>query len=199
MKTRTEGAAKVRSIVFGLLFCASALAQPVVWRASTIAGNSSLGNDGLATNASLGRPRHSAYDRSGNLYVADIENNQIRRLGRDGRMVAVAGSGVQGSVGDGGPALQAQLNRPRAVAVEGNQLFIADSGNYRVRVVNLDTGIIAPYAGDGVEGFAGDGGPAGIARFRLISFVALDVQGNLLYQRILRQLGVSHAEFLDLV
>ena len=73
-----------------------------------------------------------------------------------------------------------RTSHPFAVELQGNQLFIADSGNYRIRVVNLGTGIIQPYAGQGVAGSEGDGGPAASARFRLIAFLALDAQGNLL-------------------
>lgn len=189
----------LRKLSFALFpFVSLLFSQPTVWRVNTIAGTFPLGNEGPATNAILGRPRHLVYDRSGNLYVADTDNNQIRRIGRDGRIVAIAGNTVRGNGGDGGAALQASLDRPRSIAVDGNLLYIADDFNLRVRVVNLETGMIEAYAGSGVSGFAGDGGPAGNARFRSVGYVTLDAQGNLLIsdtldhrvRRVNRQTGI---------
>ena len=198
MKAHAGRAIEKRSMVFGLLFCATLFSQPAAWRVNTIAGSFSLGNDGPGVNATLARPQHLAYDRTGNLYIADMDNHQIRRLSPDGRIVAIAGTGIEGNSGDGGPALLATLNRPRAVALYLNQLFIADSGNYRIRVVNLSTGAIEAYAGQGVPGSAGDGGSAKDARFRSITFITVDERGNLLIsdtddnrvRRINRQTGV---------
>ena len=95
----------------------------------------------------------------GSLYIVDITNSRIRRVGPDGIITTVAGGGP--SFGDGGPATQAQLDRPLGVAVgPDGSLYIAD-GNYRIRRVGPD-GIITTVAGMGIRGFAGDGGPAAL-------------------------------------
>jgi len=90
----------------------------------------------------------------------------------------IAGSGQPGLSGDGGAALSAKLNEPTSLAVNENALFIVEAQNYRVRKVDLHTGIISTYAG-GTPGDAGDGGPATAAKFRQPSGVALDKAGNL--------------------
>jgi uncharacterized protein (TIGR03437 family) len=166
----------------GLLFLSLSwlAAQPVVYRVNTLAGEFKIGNDGPAAQAILGRPRHIAYDANGLLYIADTENNMVRRVERDGRITAIAGTGVRGNFGDGGPANAAALNRPWGVAVDAQNLYISDSGNARVRVVNLRTGVMENYAGEGTRGDSGDGGPAGNARLSTPAGLALDNQGNLL-------------------
>jgi sugar lactone lactonase YvrE len=118
-------------------------------------------------------------DGAGNLYVADDNNHRIRRIDRSGVVTTVAGNGTEGATGDGGPALSAQLNHPRGVAVDGRgDLFVADSMNHRVRMVD-PAGIISTVAGCGRQGFGGDGGPATTARLFEPRGVAVDVAGRL--------------------
>ena len=94
------------------------------------------------------------------LYVADTFNHRVQRVDRDGSVRTVAGTGEPGSAGDGGPAIAAQLNRPRGVAVgAGGTVYVADTNNDRVRRVTAD-GTMSTVAGTGERGFAGDGGPA---------------------------------------
>jgi len=98
----------------------------------------------------------------GTVYIADSQNNRIRAVSlATGIITTVAGTGVAGYSGDGGTATTAELNNPYGVAVDlvGN-LYIADSLNNRVRMVNRSTGVITTVAGTGVAGFAGDGGAA---------------------------------------
>jgi sugar lactone lactonase YvrE len=130
---------------------------------STIAGNGTAGytgDGGPATSASLNGPNGVTYDSAGNLYFSDFYNNVIRRVDTTGTITTYAGDGTAGFSGDGGPATKAQLNAARSVVTDthGN-LFIADTGNARVREVN-SAGIITTIAGDGTKGFSGDGGPA---------------------------------------
>lgn len=127
-------------------------------------GNQGFSGDGsLAINAKLNEPTAVCFDSSGNLYIADSGNNVIRKL-ESGKISTVAGNNNAGFSGDGNAAFQAKLNYPTGVAVDSvGNLYIADSANHRLRkVVNLnDTNpyndIISTIAGDGTQGFNGDG------------------------------------------
>jgi sugar lactone lactonase YvrE len=99
-------------------------------------------------------------DKAGNLYIADIGNNAIRKMDTSGIVTTVAGNGTAGYSGDGGPAILAELNSPRETAVDSSgNLYIADAFNHRVRKVDTG-GTITTFAGTGKGGFSGDGGPA---------------------------------------
>ena len=122
------------------------------------------GDGGLATQAQLNAPAGLAVGSDGSLYIADSFNRRVRRMGPDGIITTVAGSGIPGYGGDGGPATQALLNSPSAIAVgTDGRLYIADFGNSRIRQVGTD-GIINTVAGNGTGGFTGDGGLATQAR-----------------------------------
>jgi sugar lactone lactonase YvrE/dienelactone hydrolase len=138
----------------------------------------SAGDGGPATQAELSVPLGLAVDKDGNLYIADSESHRIRRVDRDGNIATVVGTGVAGFAGDGGPALQAQLHAPTGLAIDRDgSLWIADTGNHRVRKVTPD-GTIRTVAGTGARGFSGDGGPAAAARLHQPMAVAVDSQGN---------------------
>ena len=143
-------------------------------------GESGYGGDGgKATEARLKLPAGLTIDRKGNLYIADRNNHRIRKVDSRGNITTVAGNGTAGFSGDGGKATEAQLSRPSGVAVDdkGN-LYIADRSNDRIRVVN-SKGIITTFAGDGVDGFKGDSGPAAQAQLSKPFGLALDKKGNL--------------------
>src|ERR1700720_2665724 len=105
----------------------------------TVAGSGSpdfSGDGGLASGARLNAPYGVAVDRAGNLYIADLGNNRVRKVGPDGVITTVAGTGQAGSAGDGGPASAAQLNAPRNVAVDGfGGLYIAEFSGHRIRLI----------------------------------------------------------------
>ncbi len=148
---------------------------------TTLAGNGQVGTmgaGGLATEAALNQPRGVAIDAAGNLYIADTNNHRVCHVTPDGLLRTIAGTGQAGFSGDGGTALQAQLNEPLSLAVDAKNLFIVDAQNYRIRKMDLSTGVISTYAGSG-PGDVGDGGPATAAKFRQPTGVALDKMGNL--------------------
>ncbi|MBI3784837.1 MAG: hypothetical protein HY270_15695 [Deltaproteobacteria bacterium] len=143
-----------------------------------VAGSS--GDGGIATAATLSAPRGLAFDAQGNLYVAEFSGNRIRRIAANGIITTVAGSGTWGNLGDGGAANQAQLANPTGIAIDPRgSLYIADYNNSKIRVVDT-TGIITTIAGDGFQGFVGDGGPAVASRLKLPYRVVFDPSGNLL-------------------
>jgi hypothetical protein len=149
---------------------------------TTVAGNGTAGfsgDGGPATSAPLAWPQGVAVDTSGNLYIADTENHRIRKVAPTGTITTVAGNGTPGFSGDGGPATQANLDRPYGLAVDGaGNLAIADSGNNRIRSVT-SAGVITTVAGNGTAGFSGDGGPATEAALYSPGSVAVDSSGNI--------------------
>jgi Bacterial Ig-like domain (group 3)/NHL repeat len=148
----------------------------------TVAGNGTpgySGDAGAATGATLAAPAAVVYDHAGNLYIADANNNVIRKVDATGAITTLAGSGMQGFAGDGGAATAALLDTPTAIAVDaGNNLYIADSHNERVRMVNAQ-GVISTVAGNGTQGYSGDGSAATSASLFLPEALAVDVTGNL--------------------
>lgn len=117
--------------------------------AGTLDTAGSSGGGGAATDALLDTPYDVAVDPDGNIFIADTRNHRVRRIDSDGNVTTVAGTGSAGNAGDGGQATDAQLDTPKAVAVDtAGNLYIADTNNYRVRRVGLD-GIIETVAGNG--------------------------------------------------
>ena len=135
---------------------------------------------GLATKTDLNYPRGVAVDGAGNVYIADALNQRIWKVDSSGRITTVAGTGIRGFSGDGGPAVQAQFDYPYDLALDGaGNLYIPDSGNHRVRKVDASSGKITTVAGTGTAGFSGDGGLATAAALRFPGGVAVDGAGNL--------------------
>src|ERR1022692_1870230 len=150
---------------------------------TTVAGNGTAGyagNGGAAIKAKLSGPSGVAVDGAGNLYIADTQNNAIRKVvAATGIITTVAGNGAAGYSGDGGPATKAELYSPMSVAVDGSgNLYIADWQNNLIRRVTAATGIITTVAGNRAEGYSGDGGPATSAELNLPIGVAVDSSGN---------------------
>ena len=147
----------------------------------TVAGNggNDSGDGGAAIQAQLYGPEHVAVDAAGNLYIADTDTNRIRKLTPAGIITTVAGAGVYGFRGDGGPATSALLAHPTGIAVDAaGNLYITDSENQRIRKVTPN-GIINTIAGTGSIGFGGDGGAATSALLNYPDGLALDAAGNL--------------------
>jgi sugar lactone lactonase YvrE len=146
-----------------------------------VAGNSRAGysgDGGPTTSAQLATPWGVTVDGMGNLFIAD--DKRIRKVSTSGIITTVAGSGIPGFSGDGGPATSAQLNGAIALAVDSEgSLFIADYFNNRIRKVST-SGIITTVAGNGTLGYSGDGGPATSATLAQVTGVAVDGAGNVL-------------------
>ena len=132
---------------------------------------------GSATTAQLNGPQGVAVDAGGNLYIADTGDSVVLKVA-NGTITVVTGDGNQGYSGDGGPAVQAEVNQPYGVAVDsGGNVYIADSANYRVRKVAA--GVITTVAGNGTPSYSGDGGVATSAQLDWPGAVAVDAAGNL--------------------
>lgn len=148
----------------------------------TIAGvglYASGGNGGPATAATLLRPQGGAKGPGGVWYVADTYGQTVRRINADRTIESIAGTGQAGFGGDNGPGTQALLDHPSDVVPDGaGNVFIADTRNNRIRVVNA-AGTIRTYAGTGDAGNTGDGGPASAARFSNPRGLALAGDGAL--------------------
>ena len=138
----------------------------------------SNGDGGAATSAQLNYPVWVTVGISGNVYIADYFNNKIRMVTSTGIITTIAGTGVEGSSGDGGAATSAQLYYPRGVSVDiSGNVYIADFGNHKIRMVT-STGIITTIAGTGVGGSSGDGGAATSAQLYYPEGVSVDISGN---------------------
>lgn len=152
------------------------------------AGAGYTGDGATVATATFKQPKGLELDADGNMYVLDQQNFRIRKIERaTGAMSLVAGNGTQGSAGDGGPAVDAQLNfeagsnpEPSGgfVFAEG-KLFVADTLSSRIRVIDLATGTIDHFAGTGTPGYSGDGGPASSAQLNFPRDLEIGPEGDL--------------------
>ena len=141
------------------------------------------GDGGPAIQARLDQPFDVAFDAKGNVYFSDTFNHRIRKIDRTtGTISTVAGSGAKGFSGDGGPATQARIDEPYGVVLDAQgNLFFVDRLNRRIRRVDAGTGLIRTIAGNGLDKYSGDGGPADRAGLVEPNGVSLDPQGRILY------------------
>ncbi|UCG21992.1 MAG: hypothetical protein JSU80_05300 [Deltaproteobacteria bacterium] len=150
---------------------------------TTVVGNGSrgyLGDEGPATLAQLNKPRGVFVDVLENIYIADTDNNVIRKVDGSTKIITtVAGNGSADYLGDGGQATLASLKKPRGVFVDSSQnIYVADTDNNVIRKVDTTTGIIGTIAGDGTSGYSGDDGPATLAQLHKPNSIAVDAFGN---------------------
>jgi sugar lactone lactonase YvrE len=153
---------------------------------TTVAGGNSLnggyyGDGGLAIYAGLGYPRGVAIDTSGNIYIADTNNQVIRKVTvSTGIITTIAGNGYSDYYGDGGPATAAAFRYPNAIALDSDSnIYIADTDNHVIRKVTISTGIITTIAGNGNYGYLGDGGLATDAVITNVYNIAVDSDRNI--------------------
>jgi len=150
---------------------------------STYAGTGMMGSDGdggAATSAQLNYPQGVAVDASGNVFIADTNNNKVRLVTKaTGTITTYAGTGIYGPSSDNLPATSSSLSSPRSLAVDSSgNLYIADMSNYKVRLVTRSTGIMTTFAGMGTLGSSGDDGPAIMASLSYPNAVAVDASDN---------------------
>jgi sugar lactone lactonase YvrE len=158
---------------------------------STFAGNGTAGfagDGGPATSAEFSLPQGLAFDAAGNLYIADNNNERIRKINTSGTISTVVGTGVGGYSGDGGLATSAQIWWPEGVAIDASgNLYFADEANNVIREVYAATGKIATVAGNGYGsgsgsgGYSGDGGPATSAELNEPTGVAVNGKSGMVY------------------
>lgn len=158
----------------------------VIWAAgdiNTFAGNNAAGagyqgDGGVATGSLLNNPAAVLLDAAGDLYISDSGNSAIRKVAAGTSIITTVagdGSAIPGYTGDGGPATQAKLNNPKGIAVDSTgNLYIADTGNSAVRMVNATTGVITTIAGNGTPGSSGNGGLATSAQLYFPTGVAVN-------------------------
>jgi sugar lactone lactonase YvrE len=160
-------------MIFGLV------GQITAQKVTTVAGGF-VGDGRPAKNATFQQPAFVAQDRAGNLYVSDFTQHRVRRIDHVTSTISTyAGTGLAGYTGDGGPATQATLRNPSGLVFDSQgNLFVADQWNYVVRKVDA-SGTITTFAGTGVYGYSGDGGPATQAQLGLPSGLAFDDLGTL--------------------
>jgi sugar lactone lactonase YvrE len=149
---------------------------------TTVAGNGTpgySGDGGVATLAQIHDPNQVYVDYAGDIYFAESGNNIIRKVNSSGIISTVAGNGIAGHSGDSGPATAATLNDPIGIVFdESGNLYIGDLFNDCVRKVAV-SGIISTYAGTGIGGYSGDGGPAISAELDNPTYLAMDGANNL--------------------
>ena len=168
-------------MLFYLLQCLCANGQIITTVAGGVIGHGGYwGDGGPATAAQISLFGSLAVDANGNIYIADGGNQRIRKVDAiTGIITTVAGTGVAGYSGDGLLATNAKLNAPNEVSVDGNgNIYISDVNNYRIRKVDMASGIITTFAGNGTNGYSGDGFPATAAEING-GFTAWDAFGNM--------------------
>jgi sugar lactone lactonase YvrE len=137
------------------------------------------GDGGQATDAKLGNAAEVAFDKQGNMYIADLGNNRIRKVATTGIITTIAGSGNSAYIGDGGQATNAGIWQPSSVAADAaGNIYLADNGNNCIRKVDT-FGIITTVAGNGTNSFSGDGGQATAATISGPAAICLDSFNNL--------------------
>ena len=174
-----------RVLISGALISAAAhlggvaAARQITTFAGTGLGGYS-GDNGSAGKAQLKNPYGITRGPDGALYICDMDNHRIRKVSRDGNITTVAGTGKRGYSGDGGPALQAELNEPYEVRFDkAGDMFFVEMRNHIVRRVDGRTKFISTVAGSGKEGFSGDGGLATKAELRQPHSIQFDGRGYL--------------------
>lgn len=158
--------------------------DPTTKVVTTIAGNGEkghAGDGGPALSASLNMPHEIQFDRMGHLYIAERDSHVIRKVdAKTGVISTVAGTGVAGFSGDGGPGAAAQLRQPHSIVFDRDgSLLICDIGNQRIRRLHLDTGIIETWAGTGQAAETPDGAPVAGTPLRGPRTMAMAPNGDL--------------------
>lgn len=172
-------------------------------RVTTVAGNGQAGysgDGGPATAAAMNEPYEVRFDAAGNMFVVEMQNHVVRRVDAGtGRISTIAGTGKAGFSGDDGLAVRATFRRPHSIALHGEELFIADIGNHRIRKVDLQSGIVRTIAGDGSKQLPREGpilgqsmvGPRALYVTKGMLWIALR-EGHSIWRLNLSDLRLTH-------
>ena len=184
-----------RCLFLLLCFCTAGLlrAEKIV----LVAGGGSAEKDAPATECALREPFGVEFDAAGEMIIVEMtKGERVLKVGKDGVLRVIAGTGVKGYSGDGGPATAAQVNGIHNLQITpAGDLLIADSFNHTLRQWDPKTGVITTLAGNGKGGFAGDGGPAKDAQFATLIQIALDPAGKKLF---IADIGNKRVRKIDL-
>lgn len=169
------------AVLLGLLILlpADALADRLV----LVAGGGDEAEDVPATRAKLNSPFGVDFDKAGNMFICELEGERLLRVDAKGILKIIGGTGKTGNSGDGGPARQATFNGMHNLAISPTtgDVYLADTWNNRIRKYDPRTGTITAFAGTGMKGYAGDGGPAADADFGGIYCLCFNADGSKLY------------------
>jgi hypothetical protein len=167
------------AVVFSVLFALAARADRLV----LVAGGGTKEDAAPATETKLTAPFGADFDAAGNMYLVEMAGGErVRKMGSDGVLHIIAGTGTKGFAGDGGPGKEAQFNGMHGLAaLPDGELFLADAWNQRIRRLDAKSGMVNTFAGTGDKGFSGDGGPAKLAQFGALYCAALDPGRENLY------------------
>jgi streptogramin lyase len=167
-------------ILLSLLLLASTITAAEIRTVAGTGVKGSAGDGGPATAAQIDNPFGVIRGPDGNLWFCEYTGQRVCKITADGKLHVVAGSGQKGYSGDGGPALQATFNLPHEIRFDKKgDLYIVDMTNHAVRRVDMKTGVITTFAGNGKAGYAGDGGPAKDAQFKQPHSIHFDPAGDL--------------------
>jgi streptogramin lyase len=169
--------------VLSLLFAAACSSECSSWRIETFAGTGVrgfTGDGGPATQARLNDPFGVVRGPDGAIWFCEYGGHRVRKVTADGKIQTIVGNGQAGHTGDGGPALQASLNKPHEIRFDrAGNLYIVDMVNHAVRRVDAKTQVITTFAGTGKPGYSGDGGPAKQAQLNQPHSIQFDPAGDL--------------------
>ena len=173
----------LRSLSICAFVCFTVLPQARADKIVLVAGDGTATDNAPATACRLNDPFGIAFDRSGTMFVVEMDLGQrLLKVSTGGMLTVVGGNGQKGDAGDGGPVSRATFaGMHTLVAAPNDDLFLADTWNNRIRRVSAKTGVITAFAGTGKKGFSGDGGPAIKAEFGSVINIALDPKGRNLY------------------
>lgn len=170
------------ALTFAGILCPTFL-KSADWIIETIAGTGKQGfsgDGGPAIKAELDNPFGIVRGPDGAFYYCEYTGQRIRRIGKDGVITTIAGTGAVGFSGDGGPALQATFNKPHELRFDAaGDLYIVDMVNHAVRKIDMKSGILTTIAGTGQPGYSGDGGPAVKAQFKQPHSIQFGPEGDL--------------------
>ncbi|WP_078815443.1 hypothetical protein [Prosthecobacter debontii] len=173
----------MKHLVLSFSLLCAALSPAAEWTISTVAGTGEKGfsgDGGPATQAKMDNPFGVVRGPDGALWYCEYTGQKVRKITPDGIIHTVAGTGATGYSGDGGPATEATFNLPHEIRFDqSGDLYIVDMKNHAVRKVDMKTGLISTFAGNGQPGYSGDGGPAAKAQFKQPHSIQFDSAGDL--------------------